>query len=109
VTCPPVPPACSASYGNFSFSTYLEKTTGFSGNRVGKIEIKFDAKYVNDLLNVTLVELKGSTSAGGVDGSMIGIYDSYSEDHIIQREQEKEVERQKGKSKKHGSMDHEGD
>ncbi len=107
VTCPPVPPACSASYGNFSFSTYLEKTTGFSGNRVGKIEIKFDAKYVNDLLNVTLVELKGSTSAGGVDGSMIGVYDSYSEEHIIQREEEKEMENDRRKSKKERPKDHE--
>jgi hypothetical protein len=71
------------------------------------MEIKFDAKYVNDLLNVTLVELKGSTIAGGVDGSMIGVYDSYGEEHVIQREQEKEMERQKGKSKKEGSKEHE--
>ncbi|THJ14445.1 MAG: hypothetical protein CAF43_000265 [Nitrospira sp. CG24C] len=107
VACPPVPPACAASYGNFSFSTYLEKTTGFTGNRVVKIEIKFDAKMVNDLLNIPLVELKGSTVAGDEDGSMIGVYDSYGEEHVIQREQEKEMEKDRRKSKKERPKNHE--
>ena len=94
VTCPWT--TCPASYGNFSLSTYWEATSGFTGDRVLKVEIKFDAKYVNDTLNITAIELKGVTTSGTVDGTGIGIYDSYSEEHVIQQEQERE----KGKSKK---------
>lgn len=94
VTCPWA--TCPASYGNFSLSTYWEATSGFSGDRVLKVEIKFDAKYVNDMLNITVVELKGVTTTGSVDGTGIGVYDSYSEEYVIQQEQERE----KGKAKK---------
>jgi len=101
VTCPWA--TCPASYGNFSLATYTEFTTGFTAGRIMKVEIKFDAKYVNDTLNISLVELKGATPAGGVDGSMIGVYDSFSEEQIkIEHEKnlDSDEDKDKGKSKK---------
>ncbi len=88
VTC--LTPTCPASYGTFSLATSLERTTGFTGDRVLKIEIKFDAKYVNDKLNVTSVQLVGSTqTAGPKVPPSIGAYDAFVEEYIIQREKER--------------------
>ena len=86
VSCPW--PSCPSAYGNFSLSTSLVVDTGFQGDRLLKMELRFDAKYVNDKLNLSSAQVVGNTVTvlPGKARANTGVFDSFAEDYILERE-----------------------